>query len=240
MFEYGNKIFGYEERVLNEREARAAAGILFGLGVITVMNSVILSHGILSRVYLAFFMFDFLIRITFPNYSPSLLLGRFFVRNQKPEYVSANQKRFAWFVGFILSVPMFYYLSWHWEPDMYKVLVCIFCLGLLFMESVFSFCLGCWAYKTFLNRKTKNCPGGACEIQFKEKVQTFNMSQKIITSLTGILILYMTYFYFYNVENKTYFGDGLGRLFMSQQEIQNRADREFEKMVEKEFAEEDF
>ena len=240
MFKYGNEVFGYEERVLNEREARAAAGILFGLGIITVMNSVILGHGILSRVYLAFFVFDFFLRITFPNYSPSLLLGRFFVRNQKPEYVSANQKRFAWFIGFVLSVPMFYYLSWHWEPDMYKVLVCVFCLILLFMESVFSFCLGCWVYKNLLQRKTKNCPGGACEIEFKEKVQIFNLSQKIITILTATLILYMSYFYFYKVENKTYFGDGLGRLLMSEQAMQDRADREFEKMAAEEFGDDDF
>ncbi len=240
MFQYGNEVFGYEERVLNEREARAAAGILFGLGIITVMNSVILGHGILSRVYLAFFVFDFFLRITFPNYSPSLLLGRFFVRNQRPEYVSANQKRFAWLIGFILSVPMFYYLSWHWEPGLYKVLVCIACLILLFLESVFSFCLGCWVYKNLLQRKTENCPGGACEIEIKDKVQTFNLSQKIITTLTAILIIYMTYFYFYKVENKTYFGDGLGRLFISQQEMQENADKEFERMVAEEFGDDDF
>ena len=50
----------------------------------------------------------------------------------------------------------------------------------------------------------------------------------------------MTYFYFYKVENNTYFGDGLGRLLISQEEIQDRADREFQKMVDKEFEEEDF
>lgn len=240
MLEYGNKVFGYDERVLNEREARAAAGILFGFGIITVMNSVILGNGILSRVYLAFFTFDFLLRITFPNYSPSLLLGRFFVKNQKPEYVSANQKRFAWAVGFILSVPMFYYLSWHWEPDTYKVLVCIFCLALLFMESVFSFCLGCWAYKNFLHRKTKNCPGGACELEIKEKVQTFNRAQKLITLITGLFVISISYYYFYKIPNKTYFGEGLSQLLMTKSQIQAEQDVAFEKAVKEEFENDNF
>ncbi|MDF1875317.1 DUF4395 domain-containing protein [Sulfurimonas sp. SAG-AH-194-I05] len=239
MYEYGNKVFGYEEAVLNEREAKAAAGILFTLGLITVMNSVMIGNGILSRIFLAFFMFDFFLRITFPNYSPSLLLGRYFVRNQTPEYVSAKQKRFAWSIGFVLSIPMFYYLSWNWQPDVYKVLVCIFCLVLLFMEAVFSFCLGCWVYKEVLKKTTSNCPGGACEIQFKDKVQTFNTTQAVIAILTGAFILYMSYFYFYKIENKTYFGEGLGALFMSQEQLQQRADKEFDRMVEDEFDSDD-
>ena len=57
MFKYGNEVFGYDELVINEREARAGAGILLTLGLITVMNSVMIGNGILSRVYLAFFMF---------------------------------------------------------------------------------------------------------------------------------------------------------------------------------------
>ncbi|HIC44681.1 MAG TPA: DUF4395 domain-containing protein [Sulfurimonas sp.] len=240
MFKYGNDVNGFKERVVNEREARAAAGILFTLGLITVMNSVMMGNGILSRIYLAFFMFDFFFRITIPNYSPSLLLGRFFVRNQKPEYVSANQKRFAWSIGFVLSVPMFYYLSWHWEPDTYKVLVCIFCLVLLFMEATLSFCLGCWVYKNILRINTENCPGGACELQFKEKVQTFNTTQKVITVLTGALIIYMSYFYFYKIENKTYFGEGLGELLMTEKQIEARDEREFQLLQDKEFGDDTF
>ena len=240
MFKYGNVVNGYEETVVNEREARSAAGILFAIGILVLMNSVILSNGILSRIYLAFFMIDFFIRIINPNYSPSLLLGRFFVKNQKPEYVSANQKRFAWGIGFILSVPMFYYLSLNWQPDMYKVFVCIFCLVLLFMESVFSFCLGCWVYQSILNRKTKNCPGGACEMQFKDKVQKFNLPQKIITTLTALGFIYMSYFYFYKIENKTYFGDSVGEFFMTDKMIQDRNDEEFDRLAEEEFGDDDF
>ena len=237
---YGEIVPGYNIPVINEREARAAAGILAMLGTLIIFIGIGFNHIMVAKVYLAFLWLDFVARVFNPRYSPSLLLGKFAVRNQKPEYVSANQKRFAWSIGFVLSVPMFYYLSWHWEPDTYKVLVCIFCLVLLFMEATLSFCFGCWVYKNILRINTENCPGGACELQFKEKVQTFNTTQKVITVLTGALIIYMSYFYFYKIENKTYFGEGLGELLMTEKQIEARDEREFQLLQDKEFGDDTF
>jgi hypothetical protein len=92
-----------------------------------------------SLVFISFFTLDFLMRVVQPRYSPSLLLGRFFVQNQRPEYVGATQKRFAWGIGLLLAIPMFYLLVIDFQPNPIKVLVCVICLLLLFLESAFSY-----------------------------------------------------------------------------------------------------
>ena len=56
-FTYGEKVDGYDVRVINEREARAAAGILFAFGLLSLTNAVMLSHGIVTRYFIAFFTF---------------------------------------------------------------------------------------------------------------------------------------------------------------------------------------
>ena len=84
-FKYGEKVEGYDVRVINEREARAAAGILFAFGLLSLTNAVMLQHGVVTRFFIGFFTFDFLMRVINPSYSPSMMLGRFFVQNQTPE-----------------------------------------------------------------------------------------------------------------------------------------------------------
>ena len=200
---YGEKVDGYDVRVVNEREARAAAGILFALGIISLMNAVMLSHGVVTRYFISFFTLDFLIRVINPSYAPSLLVGRFFVRNQKPEYVGAAQKRFAWGVGLMLALPMFYLLVLEWQPSPVKVYICVLCLVLLVSESAFSLCLGCMIYNFVMKSRATNCPGGVCEMVQKEKIQTFNPAQKLITIITFSVLFYGLYSYAYKLENKT-------------------------------------
>ena len=219
-FNYGEKVEGYDVRVINEREARAAAGILFALGMLSLTNAVMLQHGVVTRYFISFFTLDFLIRVINPSYSPSLLLGRFFVQNQTPEYVGATQKRFAWGIGLLLALPMFYMLVIHWQPNPMKVLICSICLALLFLESAFSICLGCMLYNLIMPKKATHCPGGVCEIKKKEKIQTFNVSQKIIFTLTLLTLVAGLYSYTYNIENKTHIAKMLAEKMMSDEEIQ--------------------
>ena len=148
-FQYGEKVEGYDVFVLNEREARAGAGMLFLIGLLSLVNAVALGHVIVTKVFISFFTLDFMIRVLQPRYAPSLLLGRFFVQNQRPEYVAATQKRFAWGIGLLLALPMFYLLVIDFQPNPIKVLVCILCLLLLFLESAFSICLGCKLFGLF-------------------------------------------------------------------------------------------
>ena len=228
-FAYGEKVEGYDVRVMNEREARAAAGILFAFGLISLTNAVMLSNGIVTKFFISFFTFDFFLRITKPEYSPSLLLGRFFVQNQTPEYVGATQKRFAWSLGFLLALPMFYLLVIHWQPNPMKVFICIICLLLLFAESAFSICVGCKLYNIILKSAPSHCPGGVCEIRKKEKIQTFNAAQKFIVVLTFLVITVSFYNYFFKLENKTHIGKVMSVMLMSDEELKALEEAAYEK-----------
>jgi len=217
-FEYGEEVAGYDVRVINEREARAAAGILFAFGMLSLTNAVMLHHGIVTRYFISFFTLDFIIRVINPSYSPSMLLGRFFVQNQTPEYVGAAQKRFAWSLGLLLALPMFYYLVINWQPNPIKVLICAICLLLLIFESAFSICLGCKIYNLVMPQKASHCPGGVCEIKKKEKIQTFNGVQKFIFFMTLVVILSGIYNYMYKLDNKTHIGKLVSEKMMSEKD----------------------
>ena len=227
-FAYGEKVDGYDVRVINEREARAAAGILFAIGLLSLSNAVMLQHGIVTRFFISFFTFDFLIRVINPSYSPSMLLGRVFVQNQTPEYVGAIQKRFAWSLGLILALPMFYLLVIHWQPNPIKVFICIICLVLLFLESAFSICLGCMLYGAITSKKVTHCPGDVCEIRTKDKIQTFNGMQKAIVILLVLVMGVLAYNYFYKLENKTHIGNFVAEKLMSNEELNSREEAAYQ------------
>ncbi len=229
---YGEKVDGYDVRVVNEREARAAAGLLFAFGLISLLNSAMLGHVIFTKYFITFFTFDFLIRVINPSYSPSLLIGRFFVRNQVPEYVGATQKRFAWAVGLVLAAPMFYTLVIDFTPTPIKVLICIICLLLLMSESAFSICVGCKVYNMIYKEKATNCPGGACEIKRKEKIQTYNAAQMIIAISFSIMIVYGLYMFMTQVENKTFLMKKVSTMMMSDAELQAIKDKKRQKELD--------
>lgn len=217
-YTYGEKVAGYEIPVLNEREARAAAAILFVGAFIGLTNGVMLGTAVFSEYFVSFFAIDFTIRVIQPRYAPSLLLGRFFVRNQKPEYVGATQKRFAWMLGLILAYPMFYYLVIDFQPNPIKVLVCLICMFLLFFEAAFSICLGCKIFSLIKRKDPLYCPGGVCEIQIKEPVQKFNPIQLTILLSTVALMFYGSYAYFTKLEDRTVFTKKMKILMMSKEE----------------------
>lgn len=219
-FQYGEKVEGYDVLVLNEREARAAAGILFLIGLLSLMNAVALGHIVVTQVFISFFTLDFFIRVIQPRYAPSLLLGRFFIQNQRPEYVGATQKRFAWAIGFMLALPMFYLVVIDFQPHPIKVVVCILCLTLLFFEAVFSICVGCKIYGIFKKDPVTHCPGGICEIRTKDAIQTFSLMQKIITFSVIIALSFGLYSYFTKIESKTFLAKKVKMMMMSDKDRQ--------------------
>jgi len=231
-FKYGEKVEGYENRVLNEREARAAAGILFTIGLLSLTNTIMLGHIIVSKIFVTFFTFDFIIRVINANYSPSLLLGRIFVQNQIPEYVGADQKRFAWIIGLLLALPMFYTLVLTQQASIYNVLICIACLILLIAESAFSICVGCAIYSFVKKEKATNCPGGVCEIRRKDKIQTFNGVQKIIAASTSFLFILGIYLFIAKVEDKTFLSKAIVKMMMSEEELKALEHEQYLKEVE--------
>ena len=239
-FEYGERVEGYDKPVLNEREARAAAGILFAIGLLSLTNAVMLHHGVVTRFFISFFTLDFLIRVINPRYSPSLLLGRFFVQNQTPEYVGAAQKRFAWGIGLLLALPMFYLLVIHWQPNPIKVFICIVCLVLLLMESAFSICLGCKIYNFVMPEPATNCPGGVCEMRTKEPIQRFDKVQGGILVVTMFTLFLGAYGYFYTLENKTHIGKVVSEAMLSDSAFKALQERRYQQELDAFEADDDF
>jgi hypothetical protein len=231
-FAYGEKVPGYDVRVLNEREARAAAAILFVGAFLGLTNGVMLGTAVFSEYFVTFFAIDFTMRVIQPRYAPSLLLGRFFVRHQTPEYVGAEQKRFAWALGMIIAWPMFYYLVIDFQPNPIKVLVCLICMALLFFESAFSICLGCKIFNLVKKNKATHCPGGVCEMKIKEPIQTFNSIQKGILIVTVLIMTYGAFAYMTKLPDRTNLTKKVKRMMTSDAELQRiedeKADQEFE------------
>ncbi|WP_309500206.1 DUF4395 domain-containing protein [Sulfurovum sp.] len=190
---FGEKVEGYKIPVLNEREARAAAGILLLPAIVSFVNSYLTHDFIFTKIFVIVFMVDFFIRIFInPNYAPSLILGRFFVQNQTPEYVGAKQKRFAWSIGFVLSVIMFFIIVIFEIMTQAKIAICLLCITFLFSESAFGICLGCTLYHKTQKNSLLYCPGNVCEIKTKEKIQQFSKLQILSLILFVIGLLFLT------------------------------------------------
>jgi len=183
---FGETIPGYDIPVLNEREVRAAAGILFFFALVSFMNSWLMGNFRLTQIFVIAFLIDFTIRIFInPHWSPSMILGRFAVRKQQPEWSGAPQKRFAWAVGWTLAVVMFYLIVLNKVVGPVNIIVCATCLTLMFFEAAFGICLACKIYNTFSRQQAQHCPGGVCE------VFTPHPSQKVGAGGTAVVIVFL-------------------------------------------------
>lgn len=178
---FGEKVAGYDIAVLNEREIRAAAGMLFVLMLISVMVVIFKLDFTLLKYSTSFFLADILIRVLInPKYAPSLILGRFMVDRQTPEYVGARQKRFAWIIGIILASAMFVQLVVLNLHSPINGIICMICLIFLFFESAFGICLGCKVYPWFSKDKAQYCPGEVCDPQAKQAIQKISLAQWLV------------------------------------------------------------
>jgi len=189
---FGEIVDGYDIPVLNEREARAGAGILLLPAMFSFFNAYVTHSFFFTKIFVTFFMLDFFIRIFInPKYAPSLILGRFFVQNQTPEYVGAPQKRFAWAIGFLLSVIMFLMIVIFEIMTPIKIIICILCIGLLFSETAFGICIGCIIYHKVYSKNPKYCPGNVCEVDQKHEIQHISIIQWSIVVIFLMGTLYM-------------------------------------------------
>lgn len=184
---FGEQVAGYDIPVLNEREARAGAGILFFIAMIGFMNAWLEGNFDLIRLVVIGFFVDFVIRVLIsPRYAPSLVLGRIAVRNQTPDYVGAAQKRFAWAIGLILAAAMMYLVVFQGMRGPQTMLICAACLLLLFFETAFGICLGCMLYNAFNKDQAQLCPGGVCEVREKAPIQMVSLAQ--MAALAAFLV----------------------------------------------------
>ena len=178
---FGEDVPGYNIPVLNEREIRAAAGILFLMMFITIVTVVTKGNFTPLKYAVVIFLTDILIRVLVsPRYAPSLIIGRLIVRNQTPEYVGAKQKKFAWIIGIILALTMFILLVVVNSYSPITGLICLICLIFLFFESAFGICLGCKFYSLVYKEKAQYCPGEVCEVKDRQPIQKTSWTQILI------------------------------------------------------------
>jgi len=190
IMKFGEEVEGYSIPVLNEREIRAAAGILFVMMFISIFLAASKGDFLLLKYAVIIFLTDILIRVVIhPRFSPSLIIGRLIVRNQTPEYVGAKQKKFAWIIGLVLASIMFILMVVVNSYSPITGIICMICLIFLFFESAFGICLGCKVYSMVYKEKAQYCPGEVCDVKSRQEIQKTSWIQVLIVL---VFIVYIT------------------------------------------------
>ena len=194
LIQFGEQVEGYEIPVLNEREIRAGAGMLFLATFLSLMFILFKGTFVPIKYVITLFLLDFSIRVFInPRFSPILILARLIVSNQTPEYVGAPQKKFAWIIGVVLSATMFYFFIIVNAFSIITGLICLICLIFLFFESAFGICLGCKFYPLFFKDKVQYCPGEVCDVKNKQDIQKTSVSQLLVVLAFVAFIFLLVY-----------------------------------------------
>jgi hypothetical protein len=197
ILKFGEDVENYNVPVLNEREIRAAAGMMFLVLLIALMFILFKQNFLLVKYVIVVFFIDFIIRIFFsPRFSPVLTIGRLFVSTQVPEYVGAPQKKFAWKIGLALSSLMFFLMVILNTYSIITGVTCLLCFVFLFFESAFGICLGCLMYRLFYKAEALNCAGESCEAKTKHPIQRTSWMQLLV--LLGWIAFLLVVATFYN------------------------------------------
>jgi len=196
LIKFGEDVEGYNIPVLNEREIRAAAGILFLMMFLTILIVIFRENFVPLKYAVVIFLTDIAIRVFIsPRFSPTLIIGRLIVRNQTPEYVGAAQKKFAWIIGVVLAVTMFIHLVVMNAYSPITGIICLICLIFLFFESAFGICIGCKFYSMFYKEKAQYCPGEVCDVKSKQDIQKTSWAQLLIVfGFIGYIFFTVTMF----------------------------------------------
>jgi hypothetical protein len=136
-----------EALVLNERAVRAGAGIMFVLGSFAFYQALLAENYLPLSIVAPFFFFDFCMKVLVGQpLSPIGQLAKRLVRGQRPEFVLAAPKRFAWGIGMVLSGTISLLLLFGVTGPL-NFAVCVTCLVIMFLETSFAICLGCLLYR---------------------------------------------------------------------------------------------
>src|SRR6266498_4594138 len=196
VIKFGEDIEGYSIPVLNEREIRASAGILFVFMFISLILILFKENFLMIKYFIIIFLTDLIIRVFVnPKFSPSLIIGRLIVSRQVPEYVGAAQKKFAWKIGIALASLMFFLLVVMNSTSIITGFTCLICLVFLFFESAFGICLGCLFYGLFYKGEAQYCAGEICDVTKKQDIQKTSKVQLFII-LAFIGFIFFTAFLF--------------------------------------------
>jgi hypothetical protein len=194
--QFGEEVEGYSIRVLNEREIRAAAGLLFLMMFVSIQLAAGRGYFVPLKYAITLFLTDISIRVFInPRYSPTLILGRLIVRKQTPEYVGAPQKRFAWIIGFVLAAVMFVHVALLNAQGPIAGIICLICLVFLFFETAFGICIGCKVYSLIYREKAQYCPGEVCDVSLRQPIQKTSKSQMLVALAFALYIVMLVLFF---------------------------------------------
>lgn len=189
-FQFGEVVDGYAVPVLNEREIRAAAGILFVATFLSLLFILFANNFIPIKFVIPVFLADLLVRVfVSPRFSPTLIVGRLIVGNQTPEYVAAAPKRLAWMIGIALSSMMFVLMVVMNTYSPITGITCLVCLIFLFFETAFGICLGCQFYKLVYRREPVLCPGEVCDVRTRAEITRTSVAQLLVVLATVALVV---------------------------------------------------
>lgn len=188
LFQFGQQVPGQPVPVLNERAVRAGAGLLFLFAMIAFMNAWLTGNFAPTRVFVVAFLIDFALRLFVnPRYAPSLIVGQWLVRPQQPEWTGAPQKRFAWAIGFVLALVMFWLVVVQQVVGPVNLLVCAVCMTLMSFETAFGICIGCKVYAWIAPAAPQACPGDACVAAPDPRVQTRWPQGFVVLAFPGVV-----------------------------------------------------
>jgi hypothetical protein len=158
--------------VLNERAVRAGAGIMFVLGIIGFTFAFFDQNFLPLKFVVVFFFIDFFAKVILGTaFSPVSQFANIIVKGQKPDYVGAIQKRFAWSIGLFMASLMILLLFVFDVRGVVNLTVCTICLTFMWLETSFGICVGCKMYYGLMKLGLVKepdikpaCPGGACPL----------------------------------------------------------------------------
>jgi hypothetical protein len=155
--------------MVNEREVRAAAGITMAVGAVAFGYAYFAKQYVPLQVAATLFFVEFLVRVTAGiRHSPVGHVARAMTRGQRPEWVSAKPKRFAWTLGLVMAGAMAVITNVGIRGYLPRT-ICLICLTLMWMESALGLCLGCRLHGLLVARgwagadpEVEVCADGGC------------------------------------------------------------------------------
>lgn len=159
--------------VINEREVRGAAGMMFAIGISAFFTIYFTGNTNILYIIVPLFWIDFFLKTIFqPHYSIFGYVAGLIVKKQTPEYVGVIQKRFAWSIGLLLATLMLIVTMVFEIRGSLPFFICSICLFFMWIESSFGICVGCKIYAYLLKKgilKTPDikpaCAGNVCSIE---------------------------------------------------------------------------
>lgn len=162
----GRMVPGYAVPVVNERGIRLAALILFLFGVFAWYKAATTGDIGYMKTFGILFVFDMAIRVGLGDrWSPTIVVGQLLTSRRPPQWVGANQKVWAWTLGFAMATTFCLVTGYTSAPMWVTLALCGLCLTLLGLEGVFGVCVGCKLQSLVARVWPSFTPGGTCNVR---------------------------------------------------------------------------